>query len=480
MSRKGSIFLTLFILAGVLGCDESEEQRCQVASDCPLPLICFGATPATESQPARGGRCIRECRVDSDCPDGLCIDDVCRTPDGSCRVNEDCVPFGRTCDPGSRRCLAPCGIGQSCPQGSTCVANRCQPTGQTATDTGSPSRDAGTARRDARRPIPDARAIRDSRPPRDARPGPDARPTPRDQGVAPRPDMMVNRGNAQYGDPCRCGADCQSGLCVPNPYNQFAGQCSASCGGGVACPGVDRCIDVSVPEPSPNCPPSGLGHQVGAVIQVCIVNETGLPCSGGRDCVIDGICNTPPNPIPGQVNVQSACGTRCQGDLQCPPGYRCGPVSLGGGQMANICTPATEIFSCPDGSNQTCGGVCPAIGPGEDEVAISHCIVLGPNQPGYCSCACNSAAQCPAGFACSRGIIETGLATRPGICLPISGYTCPMGHDNCLSQGCAPQLEAEMFPRCTAPCVNANDCPTGYRCINIPDEGGTYCIADPR
>jgi len=435
---------------------------------------------AGDSGVAISGRCLVECRVDTDCAEGLCIDSVCRQPDGPCRQSSDCAEFGRVCDPGLRICVQPCSTDDTCSGGELCIDGRCQRAGQPRQDarTGSRPRDANSSRppRDAGRPSsrPDANSRpRDAATPTDAR-----RPLP-DRGLSPQPDMGVVRGNAQYGDPCRCGSDCSTGLCVPNPYNQFAGQCSAQCGPGNACPGVDRCIDVTVPEANGTCPPSGLGLRAGEIIQVCMVNETGVPCQGPGDCFLDGTCLEPPNPLPGQVQVQSTCAALCEADHQCPSGFSCSAVQTRNGQIVNVCTPASAVHGCPNGSNDTCGDVCPNF-PGVDPIEISHCIVLGPNQPGYCSCACSSNVHCPDGFACSRGLIETGLAARPGICLPISGYTCPLGNETCLSQGCAPQLEAELFTRCTAPCVQDNDCPSGYGCMEIPDEGGRFCIARPQ
>ena len=246
-----------------LGCnDSSTTERCQVSADCPLPLICYGAMEATSEEPARAGQCIQECRVDSDCADGLCIESVCRTPEGSCRTNADCVAFGRTCDPGTRRCVAPCGPNSSCPQGTQCVNDQCQPV---------------NSARDANRPQPtrDARSAQDSMRTRDATMQPrDARQASRDATV-PQPDRaipiqadmgLINRGNGQYGDSCRCGAECMSGLCVPNPYRQFAGECSQICVQGNACPGSASCIQVSVPGPSQNCPPAGLEYEEGEII----------------------------------------------------------------------------------------------------------------------------------------------------------------------------------------------------------------------
>lgn len=475
MFRSNYIALALFCGVLATGCnDESTRLSCQVSADCPLPLVCLGATMATGQAPATAGRCAQECRVDSDCPDGLCIDDVCHAPDRSCRVNEDCVPFGRSCDPASRRCVAPCGIDRSCPTATICIGTVCQPVnGQS--DAGRIQRpmDAGATRVDARRPMVDARVVRDA-----AQRPVDANMSIPDRAMSPPPDMAVNRGDGQYGDSCRCGADCQTGLCLPNPYKQFAGECSRTCDAGNRCPGVDRCIDVSVPPVSPNCPPAGLAYEVGQLISVCAVNETGIPCNTGQECIIDGICLTPPNPLEGIVAVQKACAARCDDDQGCPVGFRCSAVTVNGGGMTNVCAPEAQLHQCPDGSNQSCGGVCP-LQPGDDELNVSHCIVFGEGQPGYCSCSCQTSAQCPAGFACSRNIIDTGDIRRPGICLPISGYTCPMGHDSCLSAGCIGQLEVEMFSRCTAPCASPNDCPTGYRCMPGPEGDGPYCVADP-
>ncbi|MBV70435.1 MAG: hypothetical protein CMH52_03715 [Myxococcales bacterium] len=474
---KQAIYLFMFTSTVVLsvGCnDSSTNDRCLVSSDCPLPLICYGAVESTETETARSGRCIQECRLDSDCMEGLCIDSVCRTPEGSCRTNADCVEFGRTCDPGTRRCVAPCGPNSSCPQGTRCVNEQCQSTGMAA---------------DANRPQPvtDARITRDRGQARDATSRPlDAQSQPRDaavpmpdRAIPSAPDMgMVNRGNGQYGDNCRCGAECNSGLCVPNPYRQFAGECSQLCGQGNGCPSSASCIQVSVPGPSQNCPPAGLPFAEGEIISVCAVNETGIPCQSGENCAIGGVCYPPPNPVVGQVQVQAACAAACTQNNECPVGFSCQRIPTDGGQFINICAPEAQVFQCPDGSNQSCGDVCP-IGPADDELNISHCIVLAPNQPGYCSCSCNSAAQCPAGYACSRNVIDTQDPRRPGICLPISGYTCPLGNESCLSQGCAGQLDAELISRCTAPCSNLNDCPTGYRCMGIPGEDGTYCVANP-
>jgi len=309
-------------------------------------------------------------------------------------------------------------------------------------------------------------------PPRDAEPPVDA--TPPDPDAAP-----PVRGDAQYGDPCRCGADCASGFCLQNTYRDFGGQCSAQCGANAAvvrCPGIARCGQARVPALSPGCPDPGLGLDEGDLVQVCAPNETGIACRGPADCIIDGVCVSPPDPVASPVvAVQSICGARCEDDQGCPTGFRCQDVGMQGGQQVRVCAAAVDVAACPDGSNQSCGGVCP-MQPGDDPLDISYCIRLDQSPGGFCSCSCRNAGDCPVGFACSRGVLDTGNAARPGICLPIAGYTCPQGDAACLSTLCAPPQGNDTLDRCTAPCTGPADCPTGYTCAQPPGAQITVCV----
>ena len=188
---------------------------------------------------------------------------------------------------------------------------------------------------------------------------------------------------------------------------------------------------------------------------------------------IDQTCVTPPNPVPGQVDVQQACAAVCEQDSNCPVGYRCEHVP-GLPQGPRVCNASARVFACVDGTNRTCGGVCP-VAAGVNEVDVSHCILLDQGAGGYCSCSCASAAHCPDGFACSPGVIETGDPTRPGICLPIAGYTCPRGPNSCLSFICESPRQDVIFNRCTAPCNGPQDCPTGMICVEDQELGGRVC-----
>ena len=194
-----------------------------------------------------------------------------------------------------------------------------------------------------------------------------------------------------------------------------------------------------------------------------------------EDCIIDSTCVMPPNPIPGQVDGPSRHVLRCVMMIWSAP-------SAIDAKMCRVYPGAREFVmrrlrcsACPDGSNQTCGGVCP-VAAGINEVDVSHCILLDQGAGGYCSCSCASAAQCPSGFVCSRDVIPTGDPARPGICLPVAGYTCPQGGDSCLSTICASQRPGSLYRQCTAPCVGPQDCPEGMICVEDPELGMRVCV----
>lgn len=449
MASRG-MALCLCALAALAGCTDTTgggSSRCALNSDCPLPEVCVDE------------RCVIECRITADCPAGeQCEDSICVDPLADCLSDADCRPFGLVCELGLRRCVAE--------MADMRVLTR---------DTSLPELDA--ERPDMRPPQPpvDAGPRPDARPPRDAAPPPiDATPPPID--AAP-----PIRGDARYGDPCRCGADCQSGLCLQNPYNDFAGQCSARCGAGQpqpTCPGIDRCVRSLAPGPAPGCPDPGLGLGEGDIIEVCAPNETGIPCRGPADCIIDGTCITPPDPFSGRgATVQAVCGARCDGDQGCPTGFRCQAIPTQGGGRVNVCAAASAVSICPDGSNGTCGGVCP-LAAGVDPLVVSHCLVAPglENGPGLCSCTCRNVGDCPVGFACSRGLIAHDDPSRPGMCLPIAGYNCPQGDAACYSEICAPPQGQDPFDRCTAPCNGPGDCPQGYGCQRPPGAGFDVCV----
>lgn len=446
LTSRGLVFIAICGFAGVLaGCTDSvgsgSARGCSLNSDCPLPERCID------------GRCAVQCRDDTDClPIEECRGSVCLDPLAGCTSDGDCRAFGLVCDIERRYCVAGEVAGDAAPRDAQPLID------------GLPVLDAQPE------PEPD----RGVDPPRDASPVdrsvPDAELRDASLPDASPPDAGPTRGDGRYGDPCRCGADCASGFCLDNPY-LGVGQCTALCDGGRACEGIDRCVQARVPGREPGCPDPGTGHREGDVISICAPNETGVACRGGGDCFIDGLCITPPNPLPGQVPVQPTCGARCVDDRGCPAGFRCQAVAVQGGGQVQACGAAVQIAACPDGSNRSCGGIC-ALG-----IDVSHCLVIDQGPGGYCSCACRTGADCPLGFACSPGIIDTGDPARPGICLPVAGYTCPAGEAQCLSLLCLPGGGPGQPNQCTAPCTGPGDCPGGYDCLPVPDGNFSLCVA---
>jgi hypothetical protein len=292
-------------------------------------------------------------------------------------------------------------------------------------------------------------------PPVDMAPPPvDMAPPPVD--AAPPPVDAAPPG-LPYGAPCDRASECESDLCVGDPATG-RGRCTQLCVRPADCPGIDPCL------------PAGGG------VNVCFRNETGAACRDGRGCV-EGICLTPPDPVP-WVDVQPICDSRSENNDKCPAGYRCDVVQTDRGPT-RACAPDVEVINtCPNGFIEECAGTCSVrLG---DPLDVTRCLSERDGGPGYCTCTCNSAADCPDGFACSR----VGLSddpTRPGICLAISGYRCPTGgFDQCLSLTCATPDDDEgglAASFCTAPCVRNVDCPAGHTCQDFGGEGA--CVPAP-
>lgn len=444
-----SMFSILWVTSagvGLVGCDDGDDPDCTADPDCILPLSCIE------------GRCAPECRISADCEGSeVCFESVCYPPVSRCQVDEQCAPFSQVCDPTTERCVNPDGQNDAVVRPDRGI------------------RDAGPL--DRGRPI-------DMRPddgrPLDMRPdngrivdmNPDQRVV--DQGVGPDPDMGVP-GVGEYGEDCRCGSDCVSGFCVEN---KLLGRrvCTSRCANDPACPGIDTCIPVQVSGGTGECPEVAGGPQPGEVIPVCIPNDTGFPCrlDAAQVPCNSGICLRPPVPAP-WINVQDVCAAPCQDDRKCPVGFACQVVPGVDGQ---VCAPDVDVTSCPQGTLNECAGVCNVAA--GDPLDSTLCLNIEANNgPGYCSCTCDDAVDCPRGQACSRGILDTGDPARAGICLLIAGYRCPQEVDDpdamqCPSFTCATD-DVPANSACTAPCVNNADCPVGLQCRNI--DGATYCLA---
>lgn len=461
--------LLIFLMFLLPACDDSSSpsgQGCTENRDCNLPFSCIQ------------GRCVQECRRHADCAQGeICFDSVCYPPVDTCRTDVECEPFGEVCDQVNRRCVPPGGAIchptlNPCPVGQVCQNEACR---LQVADAGRLPVDASP--RDATVPPPRDATVPPPRdattpPPRDA-----AVPPPRDAAVPP-PDAAVV-GMGQYGDPCRCGSDCASSFCVENKlFNTRT--CTDRCRNDGECPSLDVCLQVQAAGPSRECPDHGGGPAPGELVNVCIPNDTGFPCdlNAAQNPCLSGVCLRPPQPAD-WIHVQDQCAMFCQDDRKCPHGYRCDAIA---GVQGRVCQPAVEVFSCPDGTIQQCGGVCPPAA-GRDEADLALCINLQEGEAGYCSCTCSTARDCPVGFACSRfAELNTGDPQRTGICLAMSGYRCPgeiarPQEPQCPSLTCATDDQQAANSVCTAPCEREADCPPNHACRAIDGAPGLYCLA---
>ncbi len=417
---------TVVFAAAACSSDSGGAGACQVSSDCPIPESCIQ------------GSCHLECRRDADCADGQTCDPV----DFVC-LGGGTIPAGRDLGMLGDRGVTP-------PPGDA---------GLTFIDSGpGPTADGGPVQPlDAATP-----------------PGLDAQvgPPPADAAVPPADGATVPRGHRGYGEDCTCANDCESGFCVDNKL-RGARTCTERCDRDNDCPGVDTCLQAEVRPGGGggDCPPLDLGLDPGQVVGVCYPNETSFPCTSALQCT-SGICLGIQPPVP-WADPADMCTVLCQDDSKCPSGYTCQNVP-GQNGMVHACAPALAGIA-PCQTYETCGGVCP-VDPGEDEASLVVCAQVDANQPGYCTCTCAHADDCPAGYACQRAL-ESGVPLRPGICTPLAGLICP--HEaqgvppvpmECLSFSCMGGDEnTPFYSRCTSTCVDDRDCPAAYRCQAVDD-----------
>ncbi len=468
-TRYVAFGLFLSVLAA---CNDESTQRCVNSGDCPLPQVCVPLETDTDGSIVRGF-CGIDCRVDTDCEaDNFCIDSVCQAADRPCRTQEDCEPFGRTCIAGILRCVQRCTPSLPCPSGSYCEGGYCLPEGTDATlvsinpvdaqGTSAPRRDMSTPRMDLGSLIP---------PQMDMQQVDRSVPTPQrdaaviDMRVEQPVDMALTPMGAAYGEGCQRASDCESNVCLPNVYQRgttAVGICSSNCSRASDCPGLDSCASIQ--------------DASAQTTQVCVPNETGQGCAdntAGAQCPYQRICNQPPNPFPQDVPVAPQCASECNITSDCPSGYSCNLVSVGGTNQL-ICTADIDIRTC-QGTNAGCGTVCPNT-TSANEADVAHCVGFG-GAASLCTCECNSSSDCPRGFACDAvsQLPFTLTSGRAGICFPIAGYRCSGTPDACMSPGCtlAPTDLARAV--CTTPCRNANDCPSDYTCDVDSQLGARVC-----
>ena len=170
----------------------------------------------------------------------------------------------------------------------------------------------------------------------------------------------------------------------------------------------------------------------------------------------------------------STCTTRTSADLASVLRRCCTANATASSTVHRwACTPGTSIrrngwssSACTSSTAANCilGHICdfiggtsycqdsdigvPCNGPGQ---CADECIGNSITGVGHCTRPCSTAADCPAGFAC------TNLGNQD-YCVNISMY-CTNGTTDCITGLC---LTSDA---CTAYCVSAADCPVDYNCV---------------
>lgn len=159
------------------------------------------------------------------------------------------------------------------------------------------------------------------------------------------------------------------------------------------------------------------------------------PCTAGQQCQ-SGFC------LSDVRSSQKFCAGVCATDTSCVLAHEC---MLMGGE--SLCQSSDVGQPCSQPS----------------ECANDACIGNAQTGVGHCTKTCSSAADCPAGYACTN-------LSGTKYCVNVS-MTCTSGMD-CLTGLC---LIDYGFPACTVPCVASTDCPKGYICDTDP-YGNWYCV----
>lgn len=418
------------------GCPTGTECRDGLCVQAFAPDGRDGSTTRPPGGDAGGVPTASDAETDSDAGEGPAVEDAAGQPEDSGRG--DTAVFDATADEADMAVPGDSGAGDADDAGPDTdgAAPRDVDAGRRDAET-----DVDTGRRDAETdidaaPAPDA-ALADG-----AQPAPDAE-APAPDAAPPAPDAAAPR--LPYGAACESDDACEGGRCRRDARTG-ASTCSQACARSTDCPGTDACM------------PDGEGR-------ICGRTDVGAPCDVPGVC-LEGICIEPPSPAAWH-QPQPHCSVYCGGDAKCPAGYVCRPVALPNGVEQVCVTAVTEIVECsPRTFFPNCQPVCPVRG-GRAFPDTAFCVTPADENTGYCSCSCDTVADCPAGFACRP--VPVGARPDPlrrGLCEPMAGYRCPDAPDEaeCLSSWCVSDGPLPTDVRCTTDCERDADCPAGHTC----------------
>ena len=294
-------------------------KACMTGTDCPRGAACVDkggvkqCWPDKSPVPGQAASCknfqgcvpdlLRTCNQSSDCMDSS---QRCDPASGKCVAIVQVCPFGTTCDPRAKICVADCAIDADCGDPKLRCTNRvCEPVGECTMDDNCPPNKvcalpAGAATGQC---VPFCQADTDC-------------------GVGQSCQQINNRykcapGCATHGN---CGLDqrCNANKQCEGPVVGTARTCQAT----TLCNSCELC-DLTVHE----CKSAKTGTAAFPYCQTC---SAPTECAGGT-CVVD-------------VG-PSYCAKFCTSGVECPQGFVC--LGLTTGQSA--CVPA----------NRQCAGKCP-------------------------------------------------------------------------------------------------------------------------
>lgn len=420
--RSGGPFETAVRRAGVASAKITAMPFFRAASLLALLSLPWLASP---------GCAQAECKYNSDCAAGLCINGTCE-----------------------RECFAPI----DCPKDRpACVRGTCA---VATDDAGVPITDAG---KDTSSPLdsgkPDTTTDDTSVPPTDSEP-------PVDTSVPPS-DTAVSKG---YLTACTSDGECASGKCTTVAPQFCTKSCSAHtdcahgqiCGGGVcrlddtgkACTTAANCLQycggiVGASHCTHSCStgadcPAGYACSSAGGTKICVSIERS--CTAPTQCPSGlGFCGS------GMVG----CTAECTTAADCPthwvglPGYTCEARS-----GKNVCVPPSVVIG-----GDPFGTTCSFTSGGSNYCRSEVCDDVAP--AGKCIQRCTLRGGCPSGWGCFPLEDTSGTAL---ICNAAGsgwlGNTCSRGSDCATGMCWAPGY-------CTRMCADGY-CPDGMTCTTTP------------
>lgn len=446
-------------------------ETCSEDSQCPAEYKCEAA--------GRYGKICKKltgCKDDGECPSGHSCDvdtgncylKVQRTLCSPCQDNLQC-PEGGACftaiGSGEQFCTAPCGEGDSCPNGFSCE-----------------SIPAGPDHSEIKQCVPVT--------------------------------QTCNAGRSLC-SPCKGDAECGGvfDLCVRNVVSgeQFCGKdCDPArmgdCPSGFSCVDIGQSDDPNVTGPF-QCVPNantcenycsasdelgqirecGLGQTCNTEAQRCEPATDGrmcAPCLSNDDCRSGGhpenrcIVNDCPDCA---FKGEAFCSTPCADDDACVrsfgPGFVCKPVTDNAGMTKNFCMP--QRGTCESGLGRI-GDDCSR--DGAQDCVAGVCLKAGITE--ICSAPCSTDFDCgdaryrccetsTNGYDCDPSKrTQNGPLSGSGVCAPLGGLfgdDCTPGRPPCQTGTC---LDVGTARVCTTTCGQDSECPEGFSCRDAEPLGG--------